>query len=218
MFLFKRLAFLWICFISTSSAFAATPSFEEAEAKIEAESAKIFKDDSAGMPQRWMVSVAYVSWQEQMSLTSGATSDFGFADFSGNAITLQRKFFAPESHHGFLAEGGLLYGAMTAAGAGGVLSYNVSNISWTGVEASVKYFYRLSAQASVAVGPLALSRQVSYPTVGTGTSGTSGASVNFGGLVEARAFLWPRGELILGIGKLIQNAAGLWSLGLGYSF
>jgi hypothetical protein len=166
----------------------------------------------------WSASVSLLSWQEQVTLQNGATTDYATANFYGAGIQLAKSSFYGESKsHGTWLELSLLSGSTTAGGTQPTLSYQNSNLPWWGGALSYLYAYRLSDQLLLCVGPEVLYRQISYPGIG-GTTASSGANLNYGMVAEMRENVGDRVAIYQSIGTLLVKASTLWSFGLGYEF
>jgi hypothetical protein len=166
----------------------------------------------------WSASVSLLSWQEQVTLQNGATTDYATANFYGAGIQLAKSSFYGESKsHGTWLELSLLSGSTTVGGTQPTLSYQNSNLPWWGSALSYLYAYRLSDQLLLCVGPEVLYRQISYASIG-GTTASSGANLNYGLTAEMREKVNDRLAIYQSIGALLVQASTLWSFGLGYDF
>ncbi len=174
---------------------------------------------SAWASPHWNVSLGYLSWQETLTLQSGTAKDFGSSNFSGNNLNLSYEGDFGQSPHGWRVDGGFSAGTATAGGNQALLVYQSSNVPWTGENLSVLYRLQLSPTMTLAAGPLALARQISYPTVtNSTTTATSGASVNFGAQGNLRFNLTPTWNVQFLMGALGSNANTLWDFSIGYLF
>jgi len=167
----------------------------------------------------WTVSLGFISWQEKLNLTNSTTTDWGTSNLTGNSLNVDyESYFAKHLHHGMLASASLLYGVVTATGNGGVLLYNLANVNWSGVAVSYRYLYRFTEKIAVSIGPLVVERNLSYPSTPTGISANSGATLNYGGLMDFRARVFEHVELSQSIGTLLSQGGTVWQLALGYAF
>jgi hypothetical protein len=172
----------------------------------------------ADEPRSWSASVSLLSWQEQVTLQNGSTTDYATASFYGAGIQLAKSSFYGESKmHGTWMELSLLSGSTTVGGTQPTLSYQNSNIPWWGSSLSYMYAYRLSDQLLLCVGPELFYRQISYAGIG-GTSASSGTAINYGLTGEMRENVNDRLAIYQSIGTLLVKASTLWSFGLGYDF
>lgn len=162
------------------------------------------------------VSLSYLSWTEFVDLDDGTFTDRAYANFYGNALAIERESFT--GRHGYALEGALLMGQANAGGTQTVITYQTSYQKWTGLMATARYAYRVSPQITMSIGPLALSRQMNWPSEGTNVDVKSGSPMNFGILGDLRLRLTRDWELKQTIGTLAFKASTIWSLGVGYKF
>jgi len=164
------------------------------------------------------VSVSYFSWQEQLTLTSGASKDHGLVNLFGDGFSIEHEnYFKP--HHGTIMEGSFLYGQATAGGTQSTLPYTTTNIKWTALQASYRYSYRWTTAVATSIGLMAVDRQLSLPTnTATNTSAEAGPSLNYGILIDFKLRPAEHWQLRQMIGTLATQATTYWSLGFGYQF
>lgn len=181
-------------------------------------STSVIAKKSTPLPRTWNIRLGYFSWQEQMSLTNGGTSDKAVANFLGSTLSAEwEKYFLPR--HGTALEFGLGAGTANGGGTQSTLTYGVgSNISWTAGFGSYRYAYRFSTRVTTSVGPLLLFRQLTWPSDPTGTRAESGSSFNYGAVADLRFNVTNRWEVRQMIGTLLQNASTAWSMSIGYKF
>jgi len=166
---------------------------------------------------KWSLAVDFTSWQEQLSITNGVVGDWGYANFTGDFLKLERERVFTE-HHSSLAELNIGYGQTTATGAGGNLSYNVNNIGWTGAAASYRYLYNWTDRVGISIGPILLARQINLPSGATNINANSGYGLNYGALFDFRGRLFDHIILAQSLGYLTVRASTFWSLGIVYGF
>ena len=167
----------------------------------------------------WTSSLSYISWQEALTLQNPSISDRAWSNFFGNSLNMTYENSWGQSQSRFyLIEAGVISGLATAGGSQNILTYQQSNINWTGLTFSTRFLYNLSPQVGISIGPYVLYRSISYPTTSSGVSASSGSFLNEGLYAQACEDLWPRVQIQQGLGWLAGNASVLWSLGLGYRF
>jgi hypothetical protein len=160
-------------------------------------------------------SINYVSWVELLDLELGLARADGFAQFFGNSISYEYESYKSNWGHSLQATG--MTGMANGGETGLALSYQQSNIKWSGASASVKYGYRPSGFTAFLLGPIALVRQISWPDQAS-VSAKSGHTSNVGAVFAMKirpAYNW---EINQELGTLFIKSATYWSVGLGYKF
>jgi hypothetical protein len=194
--------------------------FFQSMALAQIDSAKFERSQISSEAKRcWASSLNYISWQEALTLQNPSISDHAWSNFFGNSLNVSYENSWGQSLSRFyLLEAGIISGLASAGGSQNILTYQQSNINWTGFTISPRFLYNLSPQVGISLGPYVLYRSISYPTTSSGVSASSGSLLNEGLYAEAREVLWSSVQIQQGLGWLALNSSVLWNLGLGYRF
>ena len=190
-----------------------------AQKQVSETAATVVKKQPVPPANSHALTVSFVSWQEQLTITDGALTEEVLANIFGNAISYSyQNYFAVR--HGSVIELGLFNGNANQGGAQANIGYTPTQISCLGFWASYRYAFRLTKSATMSFGPYALARQLTWPSdpAGGTAEAKSGAGTNFGALIELEMRLCEAWFLEQRIANMTAKATTLWSLGLGYKF
>jgi hypothetical protein len=167
--------------------------------------------------KRTTLALEYVSWEELLRIDSGTQLDNAYANFYGNALSIEREVYH-SLRSGAAFSAAFLFGQANAGGTQTTLTYQTSTNKWYGGMATARYSYRLAPTINVSIGPMALVRRMSWPKEGTTYSLKSGSDFNLGLLGEVGAQLSRSLVARLEMGTLSFRATTYWSVGLGYMY
>ena len=162
------------------------------------------------------VSISYLSWGENVSLSRAGKTDQTHGSLLGNSLGVEFEHYF-EPRYGFTLKGDLLLGVADIGGSPS-LAYSQVNQHWWGAGATAHFAYRFSKWVISSVGPILIYRQLNLSNDSSGTAAQSGSTVNVGATVALRMRLTDQLEIREEIGTLAINAFTYWSVGLGYKF
>lgn len=219
--------FILLLFLPVSL-FAVTPKLDtKSEPKLEAKPAapavKSETTTAAPVPKKRYLSdynnfsFSYFSWQEKLKLKSSTQEESSWAVFNGLMIQLENE--TCDGHWGTTSGGNLYVGQANAGNPNQILiPYVVASQWFWGVGGYYHLAYRSTIDTIVSVGPMALYRNIKWPTTEAATSVTSGKDYNVGINMDLKFRLSPAIEVVQSIGALALDATTYWQVGFGFKF
>jgi hypothetical protein len=162
------------------------------------------------------INLSYTTWTELVDLESGALTDSAYANFIGISIGYVKKD-VPAGPWVQLPEFSLIAGQANLGGTSTLITYQKSHQNFWGGFASYHLAYRKSPLIIMSAGPIALFRQVSWPSQGSAEA-KSGSDLNLGLTADLKYRLAAHWELRQSLGTLFFKASTIWSLGISYLY
>jgi hypothetical protein len=162
-----------------------------------------------------LINFSYWNWNEKLTLSNATTEVETPANIATLGVQFERILSKGTSGGKYSVTG--LFGQGSGGQTSGTPTYFASFQPTYGLMAETSYFSRVGKRIYLEGGVFLLYRSLKWPTAND-VSGSSGASLNYGGIGNLRIRLSKNIDYCQSLGFLLVKANTIWSVGLGYRF